>query len=832
MGSVLDAITVNQRTASDPTSNVWVNASAGSGKTKVLIDRLLRLLLTGAKPKSIVCITFTQAAAIEMRHRLIMVLERWVIAAESELVGYLQQLDPELSIDGALIQKARLLYNIVLDEPVQIETIHSFAQSILASAYPESKLPYGAVLMDETMMQQLIKQVGASVLDPQLNESLTRIYSLFSSTKFQEVVEKIRSDQAFFRFLLIEGIEVFEHKLKTYLRFPTVESDIKEEAFCRFMEFKVPTDDIPDASDNDQLLIQRLSDALKSQRFDAVCEVVLTDKGTPRKRFLSKKVSDMYPEFAANLVEYADQIYEFDQEIKRSRTVESTLLVMRLAEVFLKHYAELKLEKGLLDYDDLIFKTLEVLSDPAISQNVLYRLDRVVDHILVDEAQDTNLYQWKLIDYILESFFQNESHKTLFVVGDHKQAIFGFQGTDPEIFHQIKEYYQHKPSLTTWRDVSLNVSFRSLQTVLDFVDNIFVTNNLIADYASHSAFHGQGGSVTVHPLCTIQEGEEESLHARFAEQVVSVIQQRIGTEVIYKGKPHVIQPKDILVLIRKRGEYLNDLQAQLIQHQIPFSSPNRQSLHEDHLVQFILQSMTVITQPKDEATFMQWCLNPLLGIGNDAIHWAVDRLMNDRSLVSYVENDSTYQGVKQAVQDYTSLEDMYMKILSWSKDHLPVDEYHLQNAMVLLDLLKGWKAQGEFNFTYSEVLSYVSTLQIPQVNRTEKDALRILTVHGAKGLQAPIVMLIDTAQLPISRGVLRYDERENMFLCVSKQRDESQEYESLKALQKQKELTEYYRLLYVALTRAEVELHVFGAAKTKLSDDSWYAVTSKIFTTN
>jgi ATP-dependent helicase/nuclease subunit A len=118
------------------------------------------------------------------------------------------------------------------------------------------------------------------------------------------------------------------------------------------------------------------------------------------------------------------------------------------------------------------------------------------------------------------------------------------------------------------------------------------------------------------------------------------------------------------------------------------------------------------------------------------------------------------------------------------------------------------------------------------VNRTEKDALRILTVHGAKGLQAPIVMLIDTAQLPISRGVLRYDERENMFLCVSKRRDESQEYESLKALQKQKELTEYYRLLYVALTRAEVELHVFGAAKTKLSDDSWYAVTSKIFTAN
>lgn len=833
MDSVIDAIAANQRTASDPASNVWVNASAGSGKTKVLIDRLLRLLLAGAKPQSIVCITFTQAAAIEMRHRLQSVLERWLTLPSLELTKQLQQLDPGLSIDESLLVKVRLLYNHVLDEPVNIETIHSFAQSILASAYPENKLPYGSTLMDEVTMQSLIKNAAAGVFDPaNFNKDLKQIYTLFSSAKFYDVVEKIRSDQAFFRFLLLDGLDAFDQKLKTYLRSPRDVQAILGEAMMTLAQFDLPIQESPEATENDSLLIQRLRDALKSKTFEAVKEVLLTDKGTPRKRLLSKKMCDVYPEISTGLFVLADQMFEWDQEIRRSRTLETTLLVVRLADAFLGKYAELKHQKGLMDYDDLIFKTLEVLSNSAVSQNVLYKLDRIVDHILVDEAQDTNLYQWKLIDYILESFFQNEIHKTLFVVGDHKQAIFGFQGTDPDIFHQIKDYYRNKPSLRSWKDVSLDISFRSLQGVLDFVDRIFQTKGLIAEYKSHRSFHGNGGRVIVHPLCTLEEGDEERLHTRFAEQVVKVIQDTIGTEVVYKGKPHVVQPKDILLLIRKRGEYLNDLQAELTNHQIPFSSPNRQSLYEDPLVQFILQSIAVITQPRDEATFMQWCLNPLLGIGHQAIQWGMDRLLKNESLESFVALEPKYAMLKSAVKDFTSLDDLYMKVLIWSKDHLPIDSQHLQNALILGELLKTWSLQGNLRYTSSEVINYVKTLQIPQVNRTDNEALRILTVHGAKGLQAPIVMLVDTTQLPISRGALRYDDRMSVFLCSSKAKDEPIEYETLKADQKQKELTEYYRLLYVALTRAEIELHVFGATKAKVSEDSWYLISAELFNQN
>lgn len=828
MDSVVDTIVANQRAASDPASNVWVNASAGSGKTKVLIDRLLRLLLIGSTPKSILCITFTQAAAIEMRHRLQSVLEQWVILPQADLVQQLQQLDPNLSISNILLTKARQLYNQVLDEPVQIETIHSFAQTILANAYPESNIPYGATLMDDVTMLGVIKKAVAHILDPtHLSAELRDIYNLFSMTKFTDVVEKIRADQAFFRFLLIDGVKKFQLKLQAYLRFPRDETEIFNEAVECLVHIDLPTAATDELSDSDQLLTQRLSKAVQSKKFEPICDIVLTDKGTPRKRLLSKKVSQAYPEFSSSIIALADSVFEWDQEIKRGRTLKTTMLVMRLAEAFLKQYTELKHEKGFLDYDDLIFKTIGVLSDPSISQNILYKFDRIIDHILVDEAQDTNIYQWKLIDYIVDSFFQNETHKTLFVVGDHKQAIFGFQGTDPDTFHQIKDYYRRKPSMRAWKDISLDISFRSLQAILDFVDKIFQNHHLIENYAPHTAFHGDGGKVFVHPLCTAGEDASESdVYARFAEQIVGVIQQKIGSKALYKGNPHVIQPKDILVLIRKRGDYLADLQRELTKHQVPFSSPNRQSLHEDQLVQFILQTIIVITQPRDEATLMQWALNPLLGMGSKAIQWAIQRLTQQQELNSFVSNDLRLESIRKSIEMYTSLEDLYMKILIWSKEHLPIDHHHIQNALILLDLLKTLKSHRGLDLSYSEVLNYVKSLQTPQVNRTDRDALRILTVHGAKGLQAPIVMFVDTTQLPISRGAVRYDEPRNVFLCVSKRKDESLEYDALKTRQKQKELTEYYRLLYVALTRAEHELHVFGTAKTKASDESWYSICS------
>ena len=822
MLSVHDTIAANQLAASDPQANVWVNASAGSGKTKVLIDRLLRLLLQGANPKAIVCITFTQAAALEMKQRLHHILEQWVMLPVPELIKRLQHLNPDVEITSQMVSKARVLLNQIFDEPIQIQTIHSFAQTILSSCPTESKIPFASRLMDDVTMKRLIKQAASELLTGSEGE-LHRIYSVFSRAKFNGIVEKILDEQAFFRFILMDGIDAFQERLEEYINHPRLETDVLEEVSLTLDAFHFDRlANIPEATENDKLFIQSVLKALKSRRLESLTDVLLTEKGTARKRLVSKKVSDAYPEEVSQLFRLADEVFEWDQEIKRDRTIQSTLLVVTLASEFLVYYTNLKLEKGCLDYDDLIFKTLEVLSDPSMAQNILYKLDRKIDHILVDEAQDTNIFQWKLIDCIVDGFFQNEDHKTIFVVGDHKQAIFGFQGTDPDIFHRIKTHYLGKPSLRSWNDISLDVSFRSMQGILDFVDRIFERRPLIEAYSKHTAFQGAGGNVVVHPLCTVEDEHIQDVYEVFANQVADEVKQMIGSEITHKGKSHHVHPRDILILIRRRGEHLDQLQKALNDRGIPFSAPNRQMIHEDHLVQFILQTIALSVQPLDHLSVMKWLLNPLVNMKSEGYDYAVRRIVEGQPLIDYIRDHPMFLSMRHAVEGYSSLENLYLRVSLWAMDHLPVEAYHISNALTLLENLKVWQLNGDLKTAYSELFAYIQTLSMSQVNRTEEDALRILTVHGAKGLQAPIVILADSTQLPIVRSIFVTDEVETMFLCTSTSQEETMEYKALKERYKESQLKEYYRLLYVALTRAESQLHIFGATKTKVSEDSWY----------
>lgn len=822
MLNVNKTIAANQLAASDPQANVWVNASAGSGKTKVLIDRLLRLLLQGANPKAIVCITFTQAAALEMKHRLHHILEQWAILPEPELIKRLQQLDPDIGGTPKNVSKARVLLNQIFDEPIQIQTIHSFAQTIVSSCPTESKIPFASRLMDDVTMKRLIKQAASELLS-QSKVELQRIYTVFSRFKFNGIVEKILDEQAFFRFILMDGIDAFQEKLEEYINHPRLEVDVLKEVSLTLDAFSFDQlANIPEASENDALFIQSLLKALKSRKLESLTDVLLTEKGTPRKRLVSKKVSIVYPNEVGQLFRLADEVFEWDQEIKRDRTVQSTVLVVKLASEFLTYYTNLKLDKGCLDYDDLIFKALEVLSDPSMAQHILYKLDRKIDHILVDEAQDTNIFQWKLIDCIVDGFFQNEDHKTIFVVGDHKQAIFGFQGTDPDIFHRMKSHYLSKSSLRSWNDLSLDISFRSMQTILDFVDTIFERRPLIEEYSKHTAFHGAGGNVIVHPLCTVDEESDQDVYEVFANQIVDEVKNLIGSEITHKGKPYRVSPSDILILIRRRGEHLDQLQRALSDRKIPFSAPNRQMMHEDHCVQFILQTITLIVQPLDHMSVMGWLLNPLVNMKTEGLLFAVQRIISEKPLIEYIHDHPMFVSVMRATEGYTSLEDLYLKISVWVIDHLVVEAYHISNVLTVFESLKVWKLTGDLKTTHSELMAYIQTIPMAQVNRTEHDALRILTVHGAKGLQAPIIILADSTQLPIVRSVFLTDEIETMFLCTSDSQNETLEYKALKERYKESQLKEYYRLLYVALTRAESQLHIFGATKTKVSSDSWY----------
>jgi ATP-dependent helicase/nuclease subunit A len=829
MSSLRNAIAANQLAASNPNVNVWVNASAGSGKTKVLIDRMLRLLLQKVSPKTIVCLTFTQAAALEMQQRLQFNLEKWVMLNDMDLTEDLKRLDSTLIISQALLVQARSLFNYVLDEPVQIQTIHSFAQKILYSCPGESQLPFGAKLLDEVNAKRLIQRAIQEVFNvEEQSGELKQVYHLFSYSRFNDIIHKIVEEQAFFRFVFIEGRAHFQEKLKRYLNHPRSEEIIQAEIIAKLKEFDfTKLCDVTNASDNDKVLIANVLKAMAQQSTDMLTDILLTDKGTPRKRLLSKKLSELYPEETLQLNILTQEVFEWDQEVKKSKTIKSTMLVLDVAERFLKTYTKIKNDQGVLDYDDLIFKTLELLSDSSKSTQILYKLDNVVHHLLVDEAQDTNLYQWKLIELIVEEFFQSDQHKTFFVVGDHKQSIFGFQGTDPDIFQHMKHRYYQKPSVRAWEEVSLDVSFRSLQSILDFVDSIFDNQNLITPYSKHRAFRGVGGQVVIHPLCVPSEEPEELLYEKFAIQIGNQIESLIGSSFNDKGVIRAIHPADILVLIRKRGEHLDALQIELQRRKIPFSAPVRQLVYENDFVRFIMHTVTCMVQPLDNYIVIQWLLNPLIGLKEEGMESAIQRVQMGGTLMEDLKSHPIFISIVKATTGYTSLEDMYVKVCIWGIQNLSLEPHHIANALMLLDFLKTWEWVGDrLNYTYTEFTHHVMSLAIPQLNRTAEDAVRILTVHGAKGLQAPVVILIDTTQLPITRNVWVQNDRADLFLCLASSKDETIEYQALKAQQKENELKEYYRLLYVGLTRAENELHIFGCTKGKVMEEAWYTLCS------
>ncbi len=817
----------SQLAASDPRYNVWVNASAGSGKTKVLIDRILRLLLAGVEPSSILCITFTKAAALEMHERLQLHLERWILATDLELKSLLNAVDPDLQLSSNLLYRARALYNLVLDSSVKIQTIHAFSQQILQGGAGELEAPFGVELGHEIVTQRLAHQTASEILSSKYQDVPTEIYQLFSRSKFNDVVQAILQDRGFFRFVLMEGVEAFKTRLTTYLKEPRDEVAIDSvfQAYCEAVKINFDCLLCSDAgSDKDREFLNALKHAIQTQNLSAVLPLVLTAQGTLRKRLLSKKLSDLFSFDTNLLIEFASFVYELDQEKKRCHTLRSSVAVITFAEHFLKVYAQKKNNAGVMDYDDLIFRALELLSTPETAEAVLYRIDCRLNHVLIDEAQDTNLYQWKLMDGVVSNLLQSEDHTSVFVVGDHKQSIFGFQGTDPDIFHSIKEFYCSKPATREWKSIGLNISFRSLQGVLDKVDHIFQSSALIQTYSEHVAFRGEGGNCTLYPL--VDGSEHEDGIEVFADQVVGVITNLIGSKRNYGGRVVTVNAEDILILIRRRGEHLDAIQAALREKGIRFSAPNRQMIYDDCFVDLIIRFMVVLLQPLDRANILHMLLNPLFPDMGCPYQLAERHVGEDRALLREVLDYPFVSKAVEAADGYVSLEDLYQRLMVLIEAELKVDAHCVANALVQLDALRNlvWKLGDEA--IHTEILNDVVALGLQQGAVIEKGSVRILTVHGAKGLQAPIVLLVDTTQTPTTREVMMQDAEKSVLLCASGRESEPSEYLALKTEHKESELKEYYRLLYVAMTRAENELHIFGYSSRKVSTSSWYALYS------
>ncbi len=827
-------VIIDQQEAANPFQSVWVSASAGSGKTKVLTDRVLRLLLSDTPPEKILCLTFTKAAAAEMANRITNTLKKWTVADDKTVDKALQDLTglppkPELRF------KARQLFIQVLETPgnMKIMNIHAFCQSVLKRFPIEAKVPPQFNVIDEAQSSRLMQEA--------LNQTVIL-------PDFQADIEYI-SDYLYDRMMT----KLFKHIADNEVRYAALFDKFKSSSMIKKQLIKHYN--LSKYHSENDILIEYYN-PLKISNYTpkdiTAANALLEEKAA---LYLNKDCNDINKKNKANL-ENPEAWAVLDVYHKRRlyNIIQTTGHVLHLTENVIRLYRQFKKEQSLLDYGDLINKTRQLLTQQTMSQWVMFKMDEGINHILVDEAQDTSPDQWDIIRLISEEFFAGLGRdtgveRTIFVVGDKKQSIYSFQGADPEKFEEMHTYFKERvlAARKTFKTVPLNTSFRSVSIVLDVVN--FMLNNKIArkgvlnqnEKAVHTTTRiGEGGNIEVWPLVTIYKedaNEAWALPERIAvENPVTVLARQIGDKIkdmlvkreklVSTDKP--IEPKDIMILVSKRTQIVPEIVRALKERNIPVAGIDRLDLSSHIAIQDLMAVAEFVLLPEDNLNLATLLKSPLF-------HLTEDDLMQ---LCINRQNKSVWERL-QSMQPDTAEQ---LKTILNQADRMPVYEFFAH----LLGPLGGRKAfiarlGTEVNEAIDEFLNLC--LQFEQehtpslqgflnwfktrnnvikrdMDQSEMNTVKIMTVHGSKGLQGKIVFLPDAQRLPTTETTFLWQEDLPLWIATSGFIKNNSYVTPLLDKAKQESEEEYHRLLYVALTRACDRLYICGWNKIQSKQKS------------
>ncbi|MGE3746243.1 MAG: double-strand break repair helicase AddA [Sphingomonadaceae bacterium] len=876
-----------QLRASDPRELVWLSASAGTGKTQVLSGRVLRLLLANVKPETILCLTFTKAGAAEMADRIHTKLASWVRMKSADLAKELIALGE--SVRPEKVDFARTLFAKVLDAPgggLRIQTIHAFSQTLLAGFPAEAGLSPGFRPLEGREQATLARRTLADLLvtaetggDLGLIDDVQALSVRLGEEKTEGYLQRCaREAEAMAALGPREGILA---RVRTALDVPLGDIEQAIAAACNDDAF-------------DMVALKTLA-ALNAKwgtgnalgRADVIARwigagileraAMLSDlhlvwaKSDGEPRSFSKGQAPQDAEYADLALRMHGRCGELLALRARAELAELIAAGLRAGQAYASAYAEAKRWGGLVDFDDLIRLAVRLLQSDGMGDWVRYKLDQATDHILVDEAQDTNSRQWAIVAALAEEFFAGEGakgskHRTIFTVGDFKQAIFGFQGTDPVAFGAAQIYFRSKAAQVGKEvvDLSLDRSFRSAPAVLAVVDGVIETLGPralgVPQVSSHdSAKLDLVGQVTLwHPVSHTDdeapdEGGEEgwiddatrTFAKRLARQIRSWIDQRLWVS----GKQRPVRPEDILVLVRKRGDLASLIVARLHAEGVPVAGVDRLRLNTPLAVRDLLAAMRFAVQPEDDLTLASLLVSPLFGWSHEQLH--VTAFGREGSLWRALRTDPTAEETRRqlldllAQADFTTphgfLEHMLSGPLQGRSKLLarlgeeardPIEE--LVNAAIgfsrdatpSLQRFLDWFDRGE--------------VEITRDPSAPLGAVRVMTVHGSKGLQAPIVILADATADPSASRIGTFDwtmqEGSPKVPIFRPRKDEigGSLNEAIEAVER-RETEEHWRLLYVALTRAEERLMIGGALGSRARgippEGSWYQAVEQAMTT-
>ena len=877
-----------QALAVDPAVHAAVSASAGTGKTQVLTARVLRLLLRGARPESILCLTFTKAAAAEMANRISTRLAAWVRLKDSELGTDLLHLGE--SNDPRMRERARQLFARVLDCPggLKIQTIHAFAQSLLAAFPAEAGITPGFQPIEGRAEQELVRRTLADLIadaearaDVRLTRDVQRISRRLGETGAVEYLQacarKAEAMQA------LGSPDLIEARIRSLMNLPEESAEEYIAQHCGDDRFDCDLlEAVADANRKwgaqsgighadliDEWLT--LTPIERAARLGDLRKVVLTDKDKLRVSSGQSKAEPHYEAHAGRLANLITGLLRIQNGARLAADIAGGL---RAGQAFAKAYTQAKRAAGVADFNDLIDWTRHLLSQPGIGEWVRYKLDQEVDHVLVDEAQDTNAAQWEIISQLVGEYFSGSSeseerHRTLFMVGDLKQAIYGFQGTDPKRFEQARRQFRERAALLRdsedtldlftrrtreFRDLSISASFRSSQAVLDVVDafigqlghGALALSEAPPRHLAHD--RERPGKIELwQPFAPEfqeedDEGEERwvSLRARqYADALAERISDLVNEAPYLPSVKRTLSAGDILVLVRSRGELASLIVARLFSAGVPVAGVDRLHLHEPLAVQDLLAAVKFAVQPNDDLSLACLLVSPLMGWDQEQLRsLAYGRKVSLwRELRLRADEDESFRRTHDALAELLRIADfttpsvfletilsgpmegrrkLYSRLGMAARD--PIDELinsaleFERNETASLDRFLAWFSRG--------------TVDVQRDPGRPGNEVRVMTVHGAKGLEAPVVILADATADPARLGrtpiTLDFELGSSGVtpLLRPKKDERGAPFEEQIAAEEKRDLEEHWRLLYVALTRAADRLIVAGVAPKPRKDGS------------
>jgi ATP-dependent helicase/nuclease subunit A len=917
----------NQRNAANPADNVWLSASAGTGKTQVLSARVLRLLLTdGVNPSQILCLTFTKAGAAEMANRVNAVLARWVRLPDAILAKELGFLGADFGPHSLL--RARSLFASVLDCPgggLKINTIHGFAQFLIASFPEESGLAPGLRVMEDRSREVLARGVLADLVtaaeqagDARLIDAIT----LFTLRKQPDVLLKwlLRAADHHGMWEGPPGWQTpMDARVRQLLGIPAdADEDWAREPLHpdifpdHQLAAMLPTLDAWSAKTgaSSAAFIRHWFTLEVAVRATAAAEfrkTLLKADGTPR---VMEAPAKRDPQFPSRQQEIADAVATFEARRGLLACARIVTAALEIGRAFALRWQERKASEGLVDYGDLIRKAALLLEDSDAAEWIRYKLDRRFDHILIDEAQDTNAEQWDIIFALIDDFFAGESARgdalrTIFTVGDYKQAIFGFQGTSPENFDRAKAKVKARIMALRdairagrvdraepgWQDLDLDRSFRTADIVLQFVNRAIAalgpqsfgldtlpplhrgddragmvtlwspvvpaagTGN--AGVPDEEVGDGEGGEAVSDDGPDWLARHETLLADTIAEQVRRWVTGEAPIVLEKDGRRHA-GAGDIMVLVRKRSVLAAQIVARLYACGVPVAGVDRLRLGAPLAVKDLMAALRFAAQPLDDLMLANLLASPLIGWSQDDILAHVPR-PDGVFLWNHLRRGDAPARVAETAEalrallaraDFQTPEALLGWILTGplqgrarlverlgTEANDPIDE--LVNAAFAYEA-DHWPSLAGFIGWFDS-----GTGDLKRDADRAEGQVRVMTVHGSKGLQAPVVILADAAGAPGKPGDLALEE-EPWGIANSPQEPSKvplpplSKAEHLGAVALAAEiaartaLEEHWRLLYVAMTRAEEALFITGSMSEKMAkkgppEQSWYAQLAPLF---